>query len=165
MRLWGALLLCVGGLLLGFSAAARLRLRARQLWELERAMELAGYTLERFCPPTLELAQSLAESAPGAGGTLFARLAVGLQTKPDEPLDTLWAQAMDNVDGEAWPCLLVFGRVLGRYGAQEQVRAAERCREALHRLTEQANERAARLGRIYIALGAAGAALAAIVML
>lgn len=165
MRLWGALLLCVGGLLLGLSAAAQLRRRARQLWELERAMELAGYALGRFCPPTLELAQSLAESAPGAGGALFARLAVGLQTKPDEPLDTLWAQAMESVDGEARPCLLVFGRVLGRYGAQEQARAAADCREALHRLTERANERAGRSGRVYIALGAAGAAMAAIVML
>lgn len=165
MRLWGAVLLCLGGLLLGFSAAARLKARSRQLWELARAMELAGYDLGRFSPPTLELAQSLAESAPGAGGALFGRLAVGLQTQPDEPLDALWVRAVENVDSEAQPCLLAFGRVLGRYGADEQAQAAERCREALHRLTEQANERAARLGRIYIALGAAGAAMAAIVML
>lgn len=157
--------MCLGGLLLGLWAAAGLRARARQLWELARAMELAGYDLGRFCPPTMELAQTLAESAPGAGGALFGRLAVGLQTQPDEPLDALWARAVDAVDSEARPCLLTFGRVLGRYGADEQARAAERCREGLHRLAEQAGERAARLGRIYIALGAAGAAMAAIVML
>lgn len=165
MRLWGAVFLCLGGFWLGLSAAAKLKARARQLWELARAMELAGYDIGRFCPPTLELAQTLSERAPGAGGALFGRLAAGLQTQADEPLDALWARAVENVDGEARLCLLTFGRVLGRYGAQEQVQAAERCREQLHRLTEAASERAARLGRIYIALGAAGAAMAAIVML
>lgn len=165
MRLWGALLLSLGGLLWGLGAAGRLKRQARELGELEKTMELAAYAIGRFSRPTPALAQELARTAPGAGGALFGRLAELLRRPGEGGIDALWDEALEEVDAAARRPLLAFGRVLGRYGAQEQAQAAERCRGELGALAAQAAERAARGGRVYIALGTAAGAVLAIVML
>ena len=165
MRLWGALLLSLGGFLWGLGAAGRLKRQARELGELEKTMELAAYAIGRFSRPTPALAQELARTAPGAGGALFGRLAELLRRPGERGIDALWDEALEEVDAAARRPLLAFGRVLGRYGAQEQAQAAERCRGELGALAAQAAERAARGGRVYIALGTAAGAVLAIVML
>lgn len=165
MRALGALLLSMGGLLVGLSAAGRLRTRARALREMEKTMALAGYAIGRFRMTTPALAGELAGSAPGAGAALFARLAAAMKARGDLPLDTLWRGALEDVEPAARSCLLAFGAVLGRYGAGEQMQAAERCRMELDTLAAAAEEQAARSGRVYVAVGAAVGTAAAIVML
>lgn len=163
MRLWGALLISLGGLLWGLGAAARLRGRVRELRELARAMALAAYAIERFHRPTPALAQELAQTAPGAGGALFGRLAALM--RDEGSLDVLWDKALDGVDTAAREPLAAFGRVLGRYGAREQAEAAAHCRRELEALAADAASRAAQSGRVYIALGTAAGAVLGIVML
>lgn len=165
MKVLGALMLFLGALAAGLCAAARLRGRARQLRELERTMALAGYAIGRFRLSTPALAGELARSAPGMGAVLFARLAAALETQGERSLEELWQEAANGADCAAQPCLLAFGAVLGRYGAEEQARAAEHCRQELDALAAQAAENAARSGRVYVALAAAAGAAAAIVML
>lgn len=165
MRGLGALLVCLGGLLAGLSVAGRLRARARALRELERTMALAGYAIERFRLTTPALARELALSAPAAGAALFARLAAAMEREPELSMDTLWSKALGGVEPMARGSLLAFGTVLGRYGAGEQRMAAERCRQELGELAATAAENAARSGRVYVAVGAAIGAAAAIAML
>lgn len=165
MRGLGALLLCLGGLLCGMGAAGRLRRRARELRELERTMALAGYAIGRFRCPTPDLARELAEALPGAGAALFAQLAAAMERQTERSMDALWKDAIEGVDASARPALLAFGTVLGRYGAEEQAQMAERCRWELGKLAASAEQTAARNGRVYIAVGAAVGAMAAIVML
>lgn len=165
MRGLGALLLAAGSLLVGLCAAARLRARARELEELEQAMELAGYAIERFHRPTPALARELASGASGAGGALFGRLAEMLESGDDSPMEKLWEQALDGVGRAARQCLMPFGQVLGRYGAQEQAQAARQCQSRLHRVARDAARRAEEGGRVYIALAASAGAVLAIIML
>lgn len=164
MKWLGALLVFLGGLLGGMGAAGRLRRAARELRELERTMALVAYALECYRLPTPALARQLAQSAPGAGAALFARVAAAMEDEPELSLDTLWAHALDGVAEVARPSLTAFGAVLGRYAAEEQARAAERCRRELDRLAEDAERESARNGRVYITVGAAVGAMAAIVM-
>lgn len=161
----GAVLLTGGSLLAGVCAARQLRALARELEELEQAMELAGYAIERFHRPTPQLARELAETAEGAGGALFARLERLLERGDERTLYELWTQALRGVQPQARRCLLPFGQVLGRYGVQEQAQAARLCQTRLHPLVRKAARRADNGGRVYIALAAAIGAAASIVML
>lgn len=164
MKTVGAMLVGLGGLLCGLAVAGRLRSRARALRQLERTLALAFYAIGRFRLSTPALVRELAQSAPGAGGALFARVAA-LWEREDKPLGEIWRAALDGVPEQAKPALLAFGQVLGRYGAGEQTAAAERCRAELDRLAVCAENETARSGRVYVAVGAAAGCMAAIVML
>lgn len=165
MRLWGAALLVLGSFLLGMNAAGRLHRRSRELAELERAMELAAYMIERFQQPTPLMARELGQTAAGRGGALFADVARRLEQEGERPLYELWHEAVQSVDSAARPSLAAFGMVFGRYGAREQADAARRCRDELAREAERAEQRASVLARVYVALATAAGAAAAIVML
>ena len=165
MKTAGVLLLLLGAGFAGLAEAYRLRRRARELWELERGMELLRCHLERFCLSTPELARALSRSAPGAASALFGRFERELAMPDERDTAARWETAIAPLHEPERDVLAAFGAVLGRFGAQEQTAAALRTREQLSRLTEAAQTRAERSGKLCVALGFSAGAMLSLVFL
>ena len=165
MRFLGALLLTAAFALGGLSGARRLARREKTLGELAFALELLRFELGCFRRPMPELAARLAVSAPGAGGVLFARLSQAFRVRPEESFAGLWAWALGGLKGPEREALLALGGVLGRYGAEEQLSAAENCRLRLRALEREAKEAYRRSGKLYIGLGLSAGAMVSVMLL
>ena len=61
--------------------------------------------------------------------------------------------------------LLPLGQVLGRYGAQEQMRALTLCRRDMERARDEARARVRERGSVYAGLSAAAGAICAVLLL
>jgi Stage III sporulation protein AB (spore_III_AB). len=161
----GAALFTLAWTLVGCGAAARLRARARTLWELCRMMELLRFELARFAPPMPELFAQLGKTAPGAGGEISRRLYDSLNRLGDEEFSDLWERALGDLSGPERETMAALGRGLGRYGAQEELAALDVCRERLMDLSGEAERTAKERGRLYVGLSAAVGAVASVLML
>lgn len=161
----GAALFTLAWTLAGCGAAARLRARARTVSELCRMVELLRFELARFAPPMPELFSYLARTAPGAGGKISQTLADSLDRLGDEEFSALWERALDGLSGPEREAMTALGRVLGRYGAQEELAAADVCRERLTALSSETERTAKERGRLYVGLSAAVGAVASVLML
>lgn len=165
MRLLGALLLTAAFALGGLSGARRLARREKMLGELAFSLGQLRFELARFRTPMPELAAHLAVSAPGAGGALFAGLSEALGDLPEESFAVLWARALGSLKGPERAALLALGGVLGRYGAEEQLAAAEGCEARLRELEREAKEAYRRSGKLYIGLGVSAGAMVSVMLL
>ncbi len=161
----GVLLLITGAGAAGIAYACILQRRAKELRELEQAMELLRYQMERFCLSTQELARTLSSTAQGAGGRLFARLSEELDKDDERAVSERWLCAIAPLDDAPRRALTEFGAVIGRFGAQEQCAAAVRARDELGRLAEEARERAARSGELCVVLGFSAGAMLSLVLI
>lgn len=165
MRLVGAFLLTAAFALAGAAGARRLARREKMLGELAFSLGLLRFELGRFRAPMPELAGRLAVLAPGAGGALFSRLSEFLGDLPEESFDALWARALGDMKGPERDALLSMGRVLGRYGAGEQMSAAETCEARLRALEKEAKEAYRRSGRLSVGLGLSAGAMVSVMLL
>lgn len=161
----GVLLLIAGAGAAGIAYAFALQRRAQEMRELEQAMELLRYQMERFCLSTQELARTLSGTASGVGGRLFARLSEELDKTDERTVSERWFCAIAPLDDAPRRALTEFGAVLGRFGAQEQSAAAARARDELGRLANEARERAARSGKLCVALGFSAGAMLSLVLI
>ena len=161
----GVLLLIAGAGAAGIAYACALQRRAQELRELEQAMELLRYQMERFCLSTQELAQTLSGTAFGAGGRLFALFSEELKEPDERSVSERWQAAIASLDVAPRRALTEFGSVLGRFGAQEQSAAAARARDELKRLAVEAREQAARSGKLCVALGFSAGAMLSLVLI
>lgn len=161
----GAVLFTLACTLAGVSAAMKLRKRARELSELHRFTELLSFELARFAPPMPELFERLAVAAPGAGGKVAKALCESLPRLGDEEFSALWEQALGTVAGPEREALTALGRVLGRYGAREEIEAAEACASRLALLQAEAEQVARERGKLTVGLAAAMGATASILLL
>ena len=161
----GVLLLIAGAGAAGIAYACALQRRAQELRELEQAMELLRYQMERFCLSTQELARSLSGTASGAGGRLFARLSEELDRDDERTVSERWQAVIAPLDDAPRRALTEFGSVFGSFGAQEQSAAAARARDELGRLAEAARERAAQSGKLCVVLGFSAGAMLSLVLI
>lgn len=165
MRLTGAVLLAAAGLLAGLTARRAMEARVRRLTELLGFLELLSMELGRFRTPMPELFGGLAGRTRGAASELCERVSAGLDRLGERTFSDIWAEAAAPLPAEERDLLGPLGAVLGRYGAEEQLLAVDRCRHD----TEQAREAAAAAlrdrGRLAVGLGAAGGAALAVLLI
>lgn len=165
MRLAGAALLTAAGLLAGLAAAEELRRRRDRLEELVRMLTLLGFELERFCTPLPAVFERLSGQLSGPAAALCRHVRAGLEDLSGRALEDIWREALTVLPVRERRMLAPLGQVLGRYGAREQLAAVEACRAAAERARDDAAAALRDRGRMYIGVGAAGAAAVAVLLL
>ena len=162
-RLAGALLVALAGLMAGLLAAAGQREAARRGAALCRMLELMEFELTRFRTPLAELFDSLGarseEPVSGLCGAVISAMERG------ETLSDAWDRGLSALSRRERERLAPLGRVLGRYGAEEQAAAVRDCRRSLEDQTAQLRTELRERSRIYIGLGAAGGVMLAVLLL
>lgn len=165
MRLAGAALLTAAGLLAGLAAADSLRQRWARRAELARMLTLLGFELERFRTPLPAVFQALSGQLSGPAAELCRRVRTGLEELDERAMEDIWREAASFLPAEERRVLAPLGQVLGRYGAREQLAAVDACRIDMERARDRAAEALRDRGRMYIGVGAAGAAAVAVLLL
>ena len=165
MRLAGAAILTAAGLLAGLCAADGLRRRQALREELVRMLTLLGFELERFRTPLPEAFEKLSGGLTGQAAALCGRVWDGLDQLGRRELADIWREALASLPARERRILTPLGQVLGRYGAEEQLAAVEASRREMERARDEAAEALRQRGRMYIGVGAAGAAALAVLLM
>jgi len=169
LKLLGAVLLTFGGLWAGLNAAGDLRRRVRDLEAWSAALGLLESELRFSLPAMPELMATLARRSGGSPRDVLAAVAAGLDRLGEKPFEELWTEAVTAgagaLTGEDVDVLCRLGPVLGRYGWEDQCRAAEAARRELDDHAAQARAELERRGKTYGTLGASLGAFAAILLM
>lgn len=156
IRLVGALLLLLGGLALGLTAARELSQRVKVLNAWADALLLLEGELAFTLPPMPQLLETLREKALPPAGEALGQVLTGLEKLGEKSFAQIWAQALtahSGLEGEDLAPLLRLGEALGRYDREEQGRAIEAARSRLLHREAEGREELSRKGRAYGALG------------
>ena len=165
MRLTGAALLVGAGALAGLAGADALRRRAALRAALCRMLEMMGYELERFRTPLPDMFQKLSVLLEGQAGELCHRMGSGLEQLGERELAEIWTDALAALPTAERGILLPLGAVLGRYGAEEQLRAVTAAQLEMEQARDRARLELQERGRMVVGVSAAGAALLAVLLL
>ena len=165
MRLAGTALLTAAGLLAGIIQAQRLRDRAERRAEICRMLDRMEFELDRFRTPLPALFERLAEQLEPETAALCKRIAGDLAAPGERDLAAIWAAAVRPLPSAERRILAPLGGVLGRYGAEEQVRALASCARDMERARDEARREAREKGRLWVGLSTACAGLAAVLLI
>lgn len=157
MRLFGMLLLSGGLWAMGACGAWRLKRRVRELRELIAGLEAVKRELKYSLAPLPELFRQAAEQTAGEVALLFGCCADRTESTDGERFCYVWKQALSErrlcLDRMDLTMLEQLGGVLGRYDADEQLKALEYTVARLEKQYERAREQSTRLGKVYMILG------------
>ena len=169
LKLLGALLLLGGGLALGLGAVGELDARSRGLAAVAASLNLLEGELAFRLPPMPDLLETLSRRAPPPANSFFAVCGRGMDRLGERPFEAIWTDALEKepmgLAEEDRSALRELGPVLGRYGPEDQRRAAEAVRMRLEAAAERVRERRRREGRAYGTLGLAMGAFVTILLL
>lgn len=169
LKLLGGILLLGGGLALGLGAVGELDTRAKGLAAAAASLNLLEGELAFRLPPMPDLLETLARRAPPPADAFYAACGRGMALLGERPFEAIWADALEEepmgLAPEDRAVLRELGPVLGRYGPEDQRRAAEAARVRLEAAAERVRERRRREGRAYGTLGLAMGAFVTILLL
>lgn len=164
MRLLGAALVVLAGVLMGLQRAAELRRAVQCRATLCRMLEGLSYELGRFRTPLPEVFSSLCTQCEGAALALCR--AVSESLNGEQPVfSAAWARGLTLVPPREREILAPLGSVLGRYGTEEQLPALERCRRDMESLLSEGRERLRARSGVCVGLWAAAGLMAAVVLI
>lgn len=159
MRLLGVLLLSGGFWALGLCGARRLKRRESELKELIAGLETVKRELKYCLAPLPELFRCAAEQTAGEVALLFSCCADRMESMGGHTFCRVWKQVLMErrfcLDRTDLMELEQLGGILGRYDADEQLRAIEQTAARLEEQCRQAEEQSVRLGKVYTVLGLA----------
>lgn len=163
----GALLVVCCCALLGLVTAGRSAQRLRSLRSLLAALDQMKAELEGLLTPLPELLLRLQTEQPASE---FISRVSWLAEKKRLPFRSAWEQAAEETEAlclrpEETKALAALGAVLGRYDAETQCAALERCRQRLSLFRELEEKDRARKNRLSAALGAGAGVTIAILLL
>lgn len=169
MRWIGAILVAGGAAAASLSAVQRLGARVRLLAALMDALEIIRAELQFNLTPLPALMELLASGAPAPARPFFARCARLMDLLGAHSFQALWNKALAETEG-AWltperELMAALGGMLGRYDAEAQSRAVSYTRARMEALWRGAEEKRARQGRVYGALGLASGLAVVIILL
>lgn len=165
MRLMGAALVCLAGLLLGLGAAGELRADIRRREDLCRMLEGMTFELERFRTPLPELFDTLSRQTGGAAHALCRSVAEAAAELGRVSFSEIWSRGLEMLPAAEGEILRPLGSVLGRYGTEQILPALETCRREMERARAAACVRAEKNSRVYIGLCTAGGLMLGVVLL
>lgn len=169
IRLMGAILLAVGAVLLGVSAARCTKSRVRDLQMLAEGLRAILRELSYRLAPLPELLCSAKEQTGERVQLFFSLCAQGAEHLNGRSFQTVWAQAAEAsqmcLEWEDWQCLESLGHVLGRYDCENQRRALDVSLNRLEERCREAAEQSQRLGKLYSALGVTAGAFLIILLM
>ena len=170
LRLTGAALVVLACTLCGLLQRSRLRQRERALAAVCVTLaQLRAEIVERRAP-IREIAQTLRENAPVPCRAWFSALSDALDANADAGFAAKWRHVLETraelpLRGEELEALCLLGLSLGRYDAEEQGAAIDRCLREMEHAHTHAREEAQTKGRLCMGLAPALGALLAVVLL
>lgn len=165
MRVTGAIILVIAGVMWGLTAAGELKKTVRRRETLCRLLEHISWELERFHTPIPELFSALAVTEPGEAGRLCREVAGRLSQLGRISFGEIWTGCISFLSPEERAMLSGLGNVLGRYGTEEQISALESCRREMESAHEKAKKCAQELGRVYIGVSTCAGVMAAVLLM
>jgi stage III sporulation protein AB len=169
LRLAGILLLVASCTALGLGKSAALAARVRGLTATVDALELMRGEICTRLTPMPELAARLGTEGPEEMRQLFFLLARGLGDLGERSFPEIWADAVKEgapgcLHTEELDTLCALGMSLGRYSAQEQETAIDRCIDRMEQFQQGARSEAERGKRLYAGLGLASGLMLSIIL-
>lgn len=169
-RLIGAGLIVVGGIMYGAGLARSLRLRAREIDQLETALRILETEIAFTQTPLPEACERIAQGIRGSVRLLFEDIARRLSAQGGDSVCNVWAAAVSTWSGRAQiqaeelAILSALGATLGRTSAEEQVRSIRYTTERLKTVRERLEADLEKQSRLRLYLGAAGGLALAILL-
>lgn len=139
MKLAGAALLAAAFGLFGLRLAAEQRKSEKLLAALMTSLEILRGEISARLTPLPDCAVSLAVSGPYESRQFYASLAAGLDSLGDLGFSSIWDACLAplGISPGARGALSDLGRSLGKFNAEEQAAAIDRCLGRLKALYEE----------------------------
>lgn len=164
MRLLGAVLIVLAGVLMGLQRAAALRRTVQDRAALCRMLEGLSYELGRFRTPLPEVFSALCAQSEGVALSLCR--AVGDRLNGEQAaFSVAWAEGISFLSPREREILAPLGCVLGRYGTEEQLPALERCLREMEGLLSEGRERLRERSGVCVGLWTAAGLMTAVVLI
>lgn len=164
MRPLGAVLIVLAGVLMGLQRAAELRRTVQTRAALCRMLEGLAYELGRFRTPLPEVFSTLCAQSEGAALSLCRAISERMNGE-QAAFSAVWMEAISLLSPREREILAPLGSVLGRYGAEEQLPALERCLREMEELLSEGRERLRERSGVCVGLWAAAGLMAAVVLI
>lgn len=165
MRVVGAGLLVLAGLLTGLQKAAGLQKDVERRGDLCRMLEGLAYELGRFRTPLPEVFSLLSDQCAGEAKTLCTAVRDGFSCSAPGAFSAIWENGLAAVPPTEREILVPLGSILGRYGTVEQLSALDRCRRDMEELFTLGQTRLREQGRVSVGLWTAAGLMTAVVLI
>ena len=160
LKILGAGLLALAGLMAGMGKTAEARKGLRLLEDMDFALAFMAAEIEFRGRPLEEIFEALAQDGPKSVRTFFAMAALDVLG-----LQELWPVAVRQVFGENGQALAGLGAVLGRFDGDRQAAEIDLARQRLKRAAEQMRAEMGEKAKNYPALGLCAGAVAGILVI
>lgn len=167
LKAGGAVLIIIALTACGSLRASELKFRARLLGAMTAALEIMRMEIVSRLAPLPEVCGRLAETGPVEARQLFSALCRRLPELGARSFADIWteeAAALPLKSGEL-AALCDLGGALGRYGAEEQGAAIERCMEILSLAAREAGAEAVSGGRLSTGVGLTAGLILAVMLI
>lgn len=160
VRLLGAGLLALAGLMAGLGEMGRLRARLSLMEDMDAALGLMAAEIEFHARPLAEIFQLLARQGP-VGTREFFRLL----TENGDGLQEMWSGAVSRFFRDDGELLAGLGAVLGRFEGDRQAGEIGLVRQSIRDRAERIRKEIGEKAKNYPALGLCAGAVAGILVI
>lgn len=169
LKLFGTCFLLLGGIWFGVSSAGRLSGRVKQLRSMISAFALLEWELDYNLASVKELMLKTAEKSGEPSASFLRECAEEFTRQEGHELSKIWNKTaktnlscLNHYDLEE---ICSVGAVLGRYDEESQKKSLRCAREKLMLQMKEAEENQKNMSRVYGAVGIAGGAFLALILL
>ena len=150
----GAILIIAGAASIGLAQRLRLARRVKILGDIIAALDLMYSEISCVCTPTEELLDKLCNTTEEPVKSFFQDCKERHQKRRDMPFELVWNLSLRDAEylelaSQEKQVLLELGNTLGRYNAEEELRAISHARRNIEGHLKAAQDVRARLGRLY----------------
>lgn len=169
MNLLGAILLISGGLAAGIMKACALADADRTYSAMMHALGFIKSEISSRKAPLDDILLRLKTNCPRQISLFVSRLSDGLLKLDEQTFCTVWTssteECLQSLSHQSVAAVAALGSSLGRYDADMQCAALERCMAELLTERDEMRTRLSANKRMYIGLGGAGGLILAIVLI
>ncbi len=169
IRLFGAMLLAAGAVLMGSCAVRHMKLRVQELQNLIHGLNIVCRELGYRMAPLPELLGQASSQTEGRVSEFFRLCAQGAAHLNGRSFPSVWKQAAEagqlRLEPSDLDLLERLGGILGRYDGESQQQALRQAIEQLEVQTQAAEKQSLHLGKIYRVLSLSAGAFVLILMM
>lgn len=158
IKIFGAIFLLGGATVIGFLAANELTVRVRVLSGFLSALSVMRSEIGERLTPIPELLDRLSKNSAPPLDAFFLACHYEKEQKADTQLSVIWLKNLRRAEylklkQNEKEVISEIGAVLGRYGADEQLKSLSQIMRRVETLLESAEADKKRLGSVYTKLG------------